>query len=100
MKQPELPLLLHKKYVNFHSYNFMHLNVHKPDFLMILLFCASVVVVAVSIFIAAALDLRLLIAVSKYQINYFPLPRSFYIFDTMFLNIHETKCQKKKFCYN
>ena len=104
-KQPKLPLLVHKKYINFHPYysrcekmyNFMHLNVHIPDFLMIRLFCASVVVVAVSIFIAAILDLRLFIAVSKYQINYFPLPRSFYIFDTMFLDTHETKCHKKKF---
>ena len=40
-ERPKLPLLLHKKYVNFHfyysrcekMYNFMHLNVHIPDFL-------------------------------------------------------------------
>ena len=53
-------------------------------------------VVAVSIFIAAILDLRMFIAISKYQINHFPMPRSFCIFDTMFLNIHEAKCQKKE----
>ena len=51
-ERPKLPLLLHKKYVNFHSYysrcekmyNFMHLNVHIPDFLMkpfVLCFCSG-----------------------------------------------------------
>ena len=62
--------------------------------------CIFVVVAAVSIFIAAILDLQMLVAVNKYQINHIPLPRSFDIFDTMFLNIHETKCQKKKLCCN
>ena len=51
-KRPKPPLLLRKKYVNFHSYysrckkmyNFMHLNVHIPDFLMnhfVLCFCSG-----------------------------------------------------------
>ena len=51
-KRPKSPLLLHKKYVHFHSYcsrrekmyNFMHLNVHIPDFLMnpfVLCFCSG-----------------------------------------------------------
>ena len=51
-ERPKLPLLLHKKYVNFHSYysrcekmyNFMHLNVHIPDFPMnpfVLCFCCG-----------------------------------------------------------
>ena len=62
--------------------------------------CIFVVVAAVSIFIAAILDLQMLVAVNKYQINHIPLPRSFDIFDTMFLNIHETKCKKKKLCCN
>ena len=48
------------------------------------------------IFITAILDLRMFIAVSKYQINHSPMARSFHIFDTMFLNIHGTKCQKKE----
>ena len=48
-------------------YNFMHLNVHIPDFLMTsFCFCASIVVITVSILIAAILDLRMFIAVSKY----------------------------------
>ena len=54
------------------------------------------VVVAVFIFFAAILDLRMLIAVSKYQINHFPLPRFYYIFDTMFLNIDGIKCHKEE----
>ena len=51
-KRPKPPLILHRKYVNFRSYssrcekmyNFMHLIVHIPDFLMnpfVLCFCSG-----------------------------------------------------------
>ena len=47
------------------------------------------------IFIAAILDLRMFIAVSKFKIDHFPLPGSFYIFDTTFLNIHGLNAIKR-----
>ena len=81
-------------------YNFMHLNVHIPDFLtnpLVLWFCSGRCRVY---FYRGHFGFADVLAVSKYQIIFFPLSRSFYPFDTMFLNIHETKCQKKKFGCN
>ena len=77
-------------------HNFMNLNLYILYFLMkpfILCFCCGS---CRGCFTEAILRLRMFIAVSKYQTNHFPLPRSFYIFDTIFLNIHRTKCQKKE----
>ena len=69
--------------------NFMHLNVHIPDFLtnpFVLCFNSGRCRVY---FYRGHFGFGDVLAVSKYQINLFPLPRSLYIFDTMFLNIHE-----------
>ena len=104
-KRSKLPLLLHEKYVNF---QFLFFEVRKivqfyAFTCAITLFLMKRFVlcfVTVFIFMAAILDLQIFRAVRKYQINHFPLPKSFYIFDTIFLNIYGTKCQKKKLCYN
>ena len=67
-KLPKLLLFLHKKYLNFHSYYWRCVkNVQFYAFKR-----------AYTLFSYKALNTRS------------------YIFDTMFLNIHVTKCQKKK----
>ena len=80
-------------------YSFMHLNVHIPDFPMnpfVLCLCCGCCRVYFYRGHFGFADVYSRQQISKK--NHFPLPRSFYIFNTMFLNIDETKCQEKKFC--
>ena len=81
-------------------YSFMHLNVHIPDFLMkpfVLCFSSGCCRVYIYRGHFGFADVY-----SRLQISNKPFSPAEIIlhFNTMFLNIDETKCQKKKFCCN